>query len=169
MTADITTIQKETRGGQRRGAGRPKGRLDNATLERKKVEAAFNQRVLTHADELFNAQFNLAKGVAHVFRIDETGRGKTKRREHVLVTDPHEIKELLDEHDGGDGMVGDHYYYISTKDSNNIAVDSLLNRGLGKVTDKVDVTTQGDKLESVSNERLMEIAKTLNELKQGNS
>lgn len=142
--------------------GRPKGSLSPATLERQRVEAAYNQRILRHADELFNAQLNLAKGVTHLFKIVESGEGKTKKREHVLVVDPDEIIAFLDEHDGGNGVVDDTYYYITTKDPQNMPIDSLLNRGIGKVTDKVDLTTDGDKLEAVSDERLMEIAKKLN-------
>ena len=144
--------------------GRPKGALSASTLEKRKVEAAFNQRILKHANDLFNAQLNLAKGVTHVYKIVESGEGKTKKREHVLVTDPEEIKALLDEHDGGNGVVDDTYYYITTKDPQNMSIDSLLNRGIGKPTDKVDVTTDGEAL--TSNKELLELSKQLNELRK---
>lgn len=145
--------------------GRPKGTYNPQTLERKKIEEAVRQRILRHADEIINAQIGLAKGLMHVYRIDERLEGKKVIREHVLVTDPDEIKEVLDENDGGDGVVGDNYYYIATKDPNNMASDSLLNRGIGKPTDSVDITTKG---EQINNPAIEGLTKKLNEIYKGN-
>ena len=116
------------------------GSKNKATLEQQAVLAEFNQRILNKADDLFNAQFRLAIGSSKVFRIDEEegDNGKTKRV-HVLVTDPDEIKALLDEHDGANGEVDGHYYYFSEILPDNRALDSLLNRGLGKPTETVKV------------------------------
>lgn len=121
-----------TKGGKRQGAGRPKGALNKATLEKQAVADAFNQRVMANADALFNAQFSLAVGKASVFRVDEVGKGKDKKRVHTLVTDADEIKALLDEHDGGAGVVDGVFYYITTAQPDNKAIDSLLNRALGR-------------------------------------
>lgn len=125
------------RGGKRPGAGKPKGSKDKATLEKQKVQEAFNQRVMAKADALFNAQLYLAVGSMKVFRIDETndGKGKTKR-EHVHVTDADEIKALLDEHDGMNGVVDDVYYYFTDVLPDNKAIEGMLNRALGKPTEK---------------------------------
>lgn len=125
-------------GGARPGAGRPRGRKSKRTLEQAKVQEAFAQRVMRHADDLFNAQFSLAVGSAKVFRVDEEGEGKNKKRVHALVTDADEIKAFLDEHDGGSGEVDGSYYYITTASPDNKALDSLLNRGLGKPKDTVE-------------------------------
>ncbi len=144
------------KGGKQPGAGRPPGSLNKSTLERRKVELALQQRILHHADSLLNAQMSLAKGVTHVYRIDEVEEGSKKRREHVLVTDPDEIKALLDEHEGGDGVVEDNYYYISTKDPSNLALDSLLNRGIGKPADNVDLTSKGEKI-TITDEQFNQI------------
>jgi hypothetical protein len=134
------------RGGKRNGAGRPEGSLSKATLEKKKIEAAFTQRVLNAADRLFNAQLAIAEGLTHLYRIDEVkdGDGK-KRREHVLVTDPEEIKQFLDEHEGSDGTVDNTYYYLTTKAPDNRAIDSLLDRAFGKATNKTEVTGKDGK------------------------
>lgn len=124
------------KGGKREGAGRPKGSHDKATLEKQKVAEAFNQRVMVKADALFNAQLSLAVGSQKVFRINETGEGSKAKREHVLVTDPDEIKALLDEHDGSAGVVDGVFYYFTTVTPDNKAIDSMLNRTLGKAMEK---------------------------------
>lgn len=129
------------KGGKREGAGRKPGSKGKKTLEKLLVIEAFNQRAMLHADALFQAQLKLATGSQRVFRIDETkdGKGNTKR-EHVLVTDAEEIKQLLDELEGGDGTVDGNYYYFQTVMPDNRAIDSLLNRSLGKVADKTELT-----------------------------
>lgn len=120
------------KGGKQPGAGRPKGAKNKATLEKQKVAEAFNQRVMQKADALFNAQLTLAVGSMKVFRIDEEGEGKSKKRVHTLVTDADEIKALLDEHDGSPGVVDGVFYYFSDVPPDNKAIDSMLNRALGK-------------------------------------
>jgi hypothetical protein len=124
----------------KRGRGRPKGAKNRATLEKAAVMEEFNQRVMNAADTLFNAQLKLATGSQIVFRIDRTTseNGKPKE-EHVHVTNPQEIKELLDEHDGGDGLVNDHYYYFQAVPPDNRAIDSLLNRTFGKAKETHEV------------------------------
>lgn len=127
------------KGGRREGAGRPKGSLNKDTLEKKKVEEAFTRRVLNAADRLFNSQLALAEGTTYLYKIVETGSGKDKKREHVLVTDPDEIKQVLDEAEGT-GIVDDTYYYMTTKAPDNKAIDSLLDRAFGKAVMKLGGT-----------------------------
>lgn len=128
------------RGGIQPGGGRPKGSKNKATLEKQKVAEAFNQRVMANANALFNAQLTLAVGSQKVFRVDETGEGKSKKREHVLVTDADEIKVLLDEHDGRNGVVDGVYYYFSDVLPDNRAIDSMLNRAIGKPKESIEHT-----------------------------
>ena len=130
-----------TNGGKRVGAGRPAGSKNKATLEQKAVLDAFNQRVMAKAEALFNAQLTLALGSMKVFRIDETeGEGGKKKREHVHVTNPNEIKALLDEHDGMSGVVDGVYYYFADILPDNKAIESMLNRAVGKAPEKAEVT-----------------------------
>lgn len=131
-------------GGQRKGAGRKPGGKNKKTLEQKAVADAFNQRVMIAADALFNAQLKLATGSQKIFRIDETEVDGKIKRTHELVTDADEIKELLDEHGGGDGEVDGNYYYFQTVMPDNRAIDSLLNRALGKPKDSLDVNHGGE-------------------------
>jgi hypothetical protein len=130
-----------THGGKRPGAGKPKGKLNAKTLEKMAIQREFNQRVMTQADALFNAQLAIAVGSVQVFRVDEVedGKGKTKRV-HTLVTDVNEIKSVLDEHEGGAGYVGEDYYFVSNVSPQNAAIESMLNRALGKPVDKTEVT-----------------------------
>jgi hypothetical protein len=92
---------------------------------------------MRNANALFDAQFALAIGSMKVFRIDETGDDKSKKRVHVHVTNAEEIKALLDEHEGGNGSLNGAYYYIVDVLPDNRAIDSLLNRGIGKPAEHI--------------------------------
>ena len=128
------------KGGKRQGAGRPKGSLNQSTIEKKKAEEMLTDRILKNVDRLFNAQLSLAEGNTYLYKIIETGSGKTAKREHVLVTNPDEIKQFLDEHEGGSGTVDDNYYYLTTKTPDNKAIDSMLDRVFGKAISKTEHT-----------------------------
>jgi hypothetical protein len=106
--------------------GRPKGSLNQATIEKKEAEKQFIDRVVKSVDRLFNAQISIAEGCSYLYRIEQIGEGNKKREEHVLVTDPDEIKKYLD------GETEDSYYYITTKTPDNKAIDSLMDRAFGK-------------------------------------
>jgi hypothetical protein len=131
------------RGGKRKGAGRPKGKPTQKTLEKLKVAEAFNQRVMAKADALFNAQLTLAVGSMKVFRIDEVGKGDKARRVHTHVTDADEITALLDEHEGGNGEVDGVYYYFADVLPDNKAIEAMLNRALGRPTEHHEITGKG--------------------------
>lgn len=124
------------RGGKRAGAGKPKGSKHKSTLERERVQAAFNQRIMAKADALFNAQLMIALGSMKVFRIDKEGEGSKQKEVHVHVTDADEIKVLLDEHNGMSGVVEGVYYYFADVLPDNKAIEAMLNRSLGKPTEK---------------------------------
>lgn len=127
------------KGGVRPGAGRKPGGKNKTTLEKQAVQEAFNQRVMTHADALFQAQLQIAVGSVRIYRVDETEENGKTKREHVLVTDPEEIKEVLDETEGGAGIVGDSYYFVTEVPPQNAAIESMLNRTLGKPKETHDL------------------------------
>lgn len=118
------------RGGARPGAGRKPGSRNAETLERDRVLRAFRERVQRHADDLFNAQFSVARGVSYVYRIDRQG----EREVHNIVTDPEEIKRFLD------GSATDTFYYITTEKPDNKAIDSLLDRTFGKAAQAIEMS-----------------------------
>lgn len=137
-------------GGKRPNAGRPKGTKLPKTLEKEAVIAAFRQRVFKIANSLVTAQTSLAKGQQMIFRMDpqyETKfskdgverKVKTGLKKSKLVTDPDEIANYLDELEGAPGEIDDSYYFITTKEPNNQALDSLLDRALGRPKESLEV------------------------------
>jgi len=124
------------RGGFREGAGRKEGSKNKTTLATREALRAFQERVRSNVDKLFNAQLAIAVGNHFLFRVDisEDDKGKLKKT-NVLVTDPEEIKKALDQNliDGND------YYFISTKSPDNKALESLLDRAFGRATQPVEL------------------------------
>lgn len=156
------TCGKAPMGGRRPGAGFPQGVHKAKTLEKMKIKKAFDQRIMQHADRLFNAQLNLAVGEQVLMVRTESGEGKKRKVTHEQITDATTIKRFLDESDGHPSSLGEeeNWYYLTTKPANNQAIDSLLNRGLGKPTEKIEIEGgffKADKLIiEVANERPVE-------------
>ena len=121
--------------------GKPKGIKNKTTIEKKIAEDEFKNRILKNIQDLLTSQMNIAKGASYLYRIDETGEGKNKKREHTLVTDPHEIEEVLNECEGN-GVMDDNFYYITTKTPDNRAIDSLIDRVFGKAIQKIETKSQ---------------------------
>ena len=138
-------------GGKRKNAGRPKGGKNKKSLEQKAVSDAFSQRVMIAADSLFHAQLTLALGSVRVFRVDEVGKGKDIKRVHTLVEDVDKLKKVLDETDGSGGAtIEDDYYFVQQIPPDNKAIDSMLNRALGKPKESMDLTTGGKEIKTVT-------------------
>lgn len=130
-------------GGKRPGAGRKKGSKKPETLERERILAAFRQRAMQAADVLFNAQLSLARGQQFLYKITKKrvvgpkGGIHYESQKPKLVTSQWEIEALLehrvesgDMHDSADPSAT--YYFLTTKEPDNKAIDSLLDRSLGK-------------------------------------
>jgi hypothetical protein len=127
-------------GGAREGAGRPKGSMNELSLERMKVKSAFIERINRNTDKLFNAQLNLALGETYLLWKHKVGTGEKARIVTEVVDDIEIIKAYLDETlEVSDGE----FYFLSTKPANGMALDSLLNRSFGKAEEKIDHTTNG--------------------------
>lgn len=99
------------------------------------IEEEFKNRVALSAHSLLNAQMIVALGEQQLYKrvkvIKEDGKEGYK---HVIVTDPTEIREFLDD----PLMVnGEDYYYISVKSPDTRAIDSLLDRLLGKASTRI--------------------------------
>lgn len=155
MALSVDKEIKKKRGGKRIGSGRPPGRKDNKTLEKEAVLRVVEQRYMRATDSIVNARLSLARGQQFLFRIDKEEvkgpKGGTSYRSlpPKLVTAEWEIQSYLE------GMIseGDHenendpsaaYYYITTKEPVNAAIDSIENRVFGKPTESlaVDVTVK---------------------------
>lgn len=128
-------VVKKKNGGKRPGAGRPKGKKSPAVIEREAALKAFRDRVAKNTERLMNSQMALAEGVSLLFRVDKDSKGKDQPA--VQVTDPEEIKQYID----GD-LDGDSYYFITTKQPDNRALDSLFDRTYGKA--QQNIKAEGD-------------------------
>lgn len=135
-------VKKKVNGGKRPGAGRPPGSPNKATLDIKESKKRMIERIRANTDKLINAQLNLAIGEQVLMVAHTTGKGKERKRTHEIVSDHDLIKQYLDWNEGlGAEMPGDenNFYYLTTRPANNQALDSLLNRGYGKATEKIEV------------------------------
>lgn len=141
------------RTGNNHKGGRPRGKKAKKTLERELIAERYRQRVMHNADLLFDSQFSIARGIQFLYKIEKEwvklGKGKEngywRPKKPELVEDVIEIESYLegliedgDPNDKEDSAAT--YYFITTKEPSNSALDSLLNRALGKVSDKVEHT-----------------------------
>jgi hypothetical protein len=118
--------------------GRPPGRRNTKTIAREAAAQQYQQLVLQRLLPVFEHQYSLVKGTAHLFRIEEKANGA---KEHVLVQNPDEIGDVLSQMDSWEGqVVNDQYYYITVKAPESRAIDSMLDRAIGKAAQKVDLT-----------------------------
>ena len=123
-----SALQTVKKGGFRPGSGRPRGSKNKLTKEGKVQEVKIKERIIKNLDDLLNSQLSLAKGLSYLYKIRMRNVGGKRKPEHIRVTDPKEIKAFLD------GDAEDEYYYITTKTPDNKAIDSLIDRALGKAT-----------------------------------
>ena len=132
-------------GGKRENAGRKKGIRNIKTLERVKVFAVYQQRILRIADNLFNAQLSLALGLAYLYRVEKI------KKKVELITDEETIRAYLE----GEIKSNERfeYYFITVKEPNLKAIESLLDRTFGKPTQSIDISSQGRPIPLLGNTR----------------
>lgn len=134
--------------GKRHGGGRKKGQLAQATLDKMKVKKNLDQRFLRATDKIANAQIALASGLSFLYRVHTDKKGVRSKPE--LITSQSDIESYLEgsfEHDESD------YYYITTKEPSNQAIDSILNRVHGKPTESLDVQVEVFSLRGLAEKR----------------
>lgn len=134
-------------GGKRPGAGRKPGALNKKTLEAMEVKKAYLDKVRRNTDQLFNAQFSVAKGTQMLFVIKTDSKGN--RRKPEIVTDPEIIGRFLEENEGMDGTLGSddsEYFFLTTRMPDSRTISDMLDRALGKPDQSIDVTTQGESI-----------------------
>lgn len=150
MNNENINPQKKKNGGRRPGAGRPKGSKNLSTIEREEALESWKSDVAKRTRGLLQAQTILAVGCIKVFCIHSHWEGSGKNRRLVkgkpkVVESEWEIIKALDyEYGDGDSPNTDtEYYFVSTKDPDNSAIDSLLNRTFGKPKESVAVEHSG--------------------------
>lgn len=134
--------------------GRPKGAKSESTLLKEAVLTEFRQKVLKSADVLFNSQLHIATGQTYLYKIEKElqigpkGGKKYIKSKPKIVTEQWEIEAYL----SGlieDGDIEDEedpnatYYFLTAKDPDNKAIDSMLDRVFGKSTQSI-VTEDAD-------------------------
>lgn len=128
--------------------GRPKGAV---SVEKKAQQKAYEELKLTilrSQKGLLSAQIGVAKGLTHLFVIRTETVGKKKiRQKPEMVTNPDTIAQYLaDELDDSE----DEYYFMSTKDPDTKAIDSLLDRVHGKARQPLTGGEDDDKPIAIS-------------------
>ncbi len=133
------------------GGHAKKGSKHKSTIDREKQLEEFKNFVASRNRTLLAAQMIIATGSIYVYRIDTeiTGAG-TKNEKHfkkrpVIVTNQHEILNALDyEYAQGKSPNNEKtYYFVTTKDPENRAIDSLLDRTFGKAKESVALEHSG--------------------------
>jgi len=121
--------------------GRPKGKKAQKTIEREEALKQFRERIVRVTGKLQNAQLSLAYGQQFLYVITTHIEGKKRVKDKPkLVTDPDVIRRYLNgEYDDSD----DEFYYITTKEPDNKALDSLLDRTYGKAKENLNVKHSG--------------------------
>ena len=152
LTREQLSIVRSAAG--RAGAAAKHGAKSPAQLEKAKVAAHVQQRLMRATDVYINGQIALAKGVSFLYRIDKkwipTGnnRGYWRNEKPVLVESQFEIEQYLERLAENNGDVADDqddgaaYYYITTKEPSVQAIEAGLSRVHGKARETQDVNVQ---------------------------
>lgn len=123
--------------------GRPKHSKNKVTIEREEALRQFKQRVHDATHHLLNAQMGIAVGSQYLFKV-KTFKGQ--KSDPILVKDPDELEAYLrGDYEGST----DEYYFLTTKDPDNRALDSLFNRTYGKPTDNIDIKSGGEPITGI--------------------
>ena len=139
----ITNTKYCFNGGVRKGAGMKKGQVTKKKLEEKIANEYIRQRVFKAIPNIITAQMNLARGCQYLFKLEKIYDKKSnqwivpKGSQPKIVKDKDEIASYL-AGDYNDKPEAD-YYFLTTEKPDNKALDSLLDRTLGKATQKVDL------------------------------
>lgn len=121
-----------------------KGTKSQKVQAREAVQKEVSKLIMSKALTLVRAGMIPALGQNFIYRIDEETNeaGKVLSRKHVLVTDPDEIAEALDQMEEGGTHPDDKYYYVTAKEPDHKAIEMLFNRAFGKPKESVDVNVK---------------------------
>lgn len=142
--------KKKKKGGYMPGGGRPKGSKNQATIDREKILEEAKNIIAGRTRRLIDTQTILAMGAIKIFKIHFHWEGSGKKRtlvkdKPVIVENDEEIAHVIDWEYGSGGMgnPNDHdsedeeydYFFVMTKDPDNQALNSLMDRTFGKATE----------------------------------
>lgn len=159
MTDKIQPVKKK-KGGAQPGAGRPKGKLNQSTIDAMAVKREYQDKIRRNAERLFAAQMSLATGVQMLFVIHTDSKGT--RRKPEMITDPDTISRFLEENQGVDGVLKsdaenrdpkskvEDYYFLTTKIPDSRTISDMLDRAFGKADTTLDVTSNGQTIKGAT-------------------
>lgn len=121
--------------------GRKPGAVSMVRKMELKQKAIMEKMLYRKTAPLIRAGMIAAMGQNFVYRIDEErdSKGKLLSRKHVLVTEPEEIADALDQIEEGGRSANDDFYYVTTKEPDVRAIEMLLNRAYGKPKESLKV------------------------------
>lgn len=129
------------------GGRNKRGKRSHLVLEREAVLEAWKNGVHKRTQSLLQAQTMLAMGAIKVFRIDYEWRGIGKNRYKIakkpdIVISEEEIMDALDhEYGAGESPSDDmKFYFVMTKDPDNSAINSLLDRTFGRAKESIEIS-----------------------------
>lgn len=149
-----------TYGGAREGAGRKKGGKNSSTIDREEARKYMQAYIIDSLEPLLQAQRSLARGLQFVYKIEEEkdDKGRVLSRKHVQLTGPEEIGHALDVLKGFSDAEDGEYYYLTSKQPDVRAIDSMLDRAFGKATQSLEMDNPSQ------NEELKKINTTLKQM-----
>lgn len=157
-------MPKNTHGGARANAGRPKGKPNPKTLDKQRAYKAYKQKIWNTADKLYQTQAKLAYGSIIIYIVEhyQDEMGKTRKRK-VLVEDPQLIEDVLND---PDMIQGDNYFAVTVIPPDPKVITDMLDRGFGKPSQSVEMSgPDGGPIEShvteVSDEKLRQAQELL--------
>lgn len=146
MEQNNPIVKKYKKGGAMPGAGRKKGGKNASTIEREKVLELAKDIIAGRTKRLIDTQSILAMGAIKVFVIRSHWEGTGKNKKLIkskpeIVVDDEEIANALDAEFGDGESPNDEnsYYFVVTKDPDNQAIESLLNRTFGRATENKNI------------------------------
>ena len=125
-------------------AGRKAGVVSEHKIVLNEQKKLMQERIAKNVDKLLNAQMNLALGqtMLYVKVTERDSKGKVLRVYHERVESEYAIKDYLDDPDALND--DEHYYYITTRPANNMALSNLLDRAFGKPKENVELSEDPD-------------------------
>ena len=138
--SELTIKQKRSLAGRKGGLAK-RGTKSRKTLLREEALRQYRDTVAAHyTEKLLTAQLTLALGQAFLYRAVPARDGTGKRRMEI-VTDPATILGYLQNREKGECLdISSEYFFITTKEPNNTAIEAIMNRVYGKPKESIDIT-----------------------------
>lgn len=118
--------------------GRPKGKMQKTILKEEALRQ-YKQRAAEQAGRILTWQLGLAQGSQYLMM-------KRDGQDAVRITDPDEMEAYLNgEYTDKKGV----FYFLTAKDPDTRAQDSILNRVFGRPTESLDISAGGEPIKTV--------------------